>query len=47
MDHIVCLNSNSFPATNSDAAYRLFNDSLQGLLALNTGTDRYILYHLL
>jgi hypothetical protein len=45
MDHIVCLNSNSFPAANSNDAYDLFNDSLQGLLALNTGTDRYIIYH--
>jgi phage-related protein len=45
MDHIVCLNSNSFPAANSTVAYELFNDSLQGLLALNTGADRYILYH--
>lgn len=45
MDHIVCLNSNSFPAPDSSKAYDLFNDSLQGLLALNTGTDRYILYH--
>lgn len=45
MDHIVCLNSNSFPAPDSSKAYDLFNDSLQGALALNTGTDRYILYH--
>ena len=45
MDHIVCLNSNSFPATNSEQAYELFNDSLQGLLALNAGNDRYIIYH--
>ena len=45
MDHIVCLNSNSFPAANSDKAYGLFNDSLQGLLALNTGADRYMIYH--
>ena len=45
MDHIVCLNPNSFPAANSDEAYHLFYDSWQGLLALNTGTDRYILYY--
>ncbi len=45
MDHIVCLNSNSFPAADSDKAYELFNDSLQWLLALNTGADRYIIYH--
>jgi len=45
MDHTVCLNSNSFPADNSDVAYELFNDSLQGLLNINTGTDRYILYY--
>ena len=45
MDHIVCLNSNSFPAADSDKAYELFNDSLQGLLKLNTGADRYIIYH--
>jgi len=45
MDNTVCLNSNSFPADNLDIAYELFNDSLQGLLNLNTGTDRYILYY--
>jgi hypothetical protein len=45
MDHIVCLNSNSFPAADSDKAYELFNDSLQGLLKLNAGADRYIIYH--
>jgi len=45
MDHIVCLTSNSFPAPDSSTAYDLFSDSLQGVLALNTGTDRYAIYH--
>ncbi|GAW87730.1 conserved hypothetical protein [Bathymodiolus platifrons methanotrophic gill symbiont] len=45
MEHIFCLNSNSFPALDSDKAYDLFSDSLQGVLALNTGTDRYVIYH--
>lgn len=45
MDHTVCLNTNSFPADTPDHAFQLFNDSLQGLLRLNTGTDRYILYY--
>ncbi len=45
MDHTVCLNSNSFPADNSSRASNLFNDALQGLLQINTGSDRYILYY--
>ena len=45
MDHVVCLNTNSFPANSAKDAYQLLNDSLQGLLALNSGSDRYLLYY--
>lgn len=44
MDHIVCLNKNSFPANDANKAFQLFSDSLQGLLELNQGNDRFFLY---
>ena len=45
MEHVICLNSNSFPAENKGAAIELFEDALQGILALNGGVDRYALFH--
>jgi hypothetical protein len=45
MDHDICINSNSFPAKSMDEACCLFKESLQGLLELNEGADRYVLYH--
>lgn len=44
MDYRLCLNPDSFTATSAQQAYVLFNDSLQGVLALNQGNDRYTLY---
>lgn len=44
MDHIVCLNDNSFPATNKSEAIALFTEAIYGLLEINTGSDRFILY---
>ena len=44
MEHLVCLNTNSFPAASAQQASVLFEDSLQGLLELNTGGDRFTLY---
>ncbi|WP_166424592.1 type II toxin-antitoxin system RelE/ParE family toxin [Paraglaciecola sp. 20A4] len=45
MEHVICLNSNSFPAENKKIAMELFEDALQGVLALNNGVDRYALFH--
>jgi hypothetical protein len=45
MEHVICLNSNSFPADNRNIAMELFEDALQGVLALNNGVDRYALFH--
>jgi len=44
MEHRLCLNSNSFPASSAESAYQLFSDALQGALELNQGKDRYALY---
>lgn len=44
MDHLVCLNDNSFPANDIEHAYSLFTEAIYGLLELNTGNDRFILY---
>lgn len=44
MEHLVCLNTNSFPAASAQQARGLFEDSLQGLLELNTGGDLFTLY---
>ncbi|MFJ4542565.1 type II toxin-antitoxin system RelE/ParE family toxin [Pseudomonas sp. NPDC088885] len=44
MEHLVCLNTNSFPANTPAEGYALFEDALQGLLQLNGGADRFTLY---
>jgi len=44
MEHLVCLNTNSFPAKTPQEGYDLFEDALQGLLQLNSGADRFTLY---
>lgn len=44
MDHILCLNTNSFPAESAEQASVLFEDALQGVLELNSGGDRYTMY---
>lgn len=44
MDHIVCLNEVSFSVDDSNLASQLFSDSIQGVLELNRGNDRFILY---
>lgn len=44
MEHLICLNTNSFPAATPAEGYTLFEDALQGLLRLNTGGDRFTLY---
>lgn len=44
MDHQICFNTNSFPASSAEQAYILFNDALQGMLQLNDGGDRFTLY---
>lgn len=44
MEHLVCLNTNSFPAKTPAEGYELFEDALQGLLQLNRGADRFTLY---
>lgn len=44
MEHLVCLNTNSFPARSSEDGCKLFEDTLQGLLRLNTGGDRFTLF---
>ena len=41
MEHHICLNLNSFPATSSQQGFQLFNDSIQGILSLNGGHDRF------
>lgn len=44
MEHLVCLNTNSFPAKTPEEGYELFEEALQGLLQINGGTDRFTLY---
>lgn len=44
MEHLVCLNTNSFPASTPVEGYALFEDALQGLLQLNGGGDRFTFY---
>ena len=44
MDHIICVNKNSFPAENKDTGIALFNEALQGVLQLQKGQDRFLFY---
>ncbi|PST93654.1 hypothetical protein C9I86_05740 [Photobacterium sp. NCIMB 13483] len=45
MDHVICINQNSFPAVNSIQGAQLFDDSLQGVLELQDGgQDRFLFY---
>lgn len=45
MDYSICLNNLSYPAEDSATAYNLLNDAFQGLLYLNSGNDRFLLYY--
>jgi len=42
MEHVICFNTNSFPALTSDDAYRLLLDSIYGVLELNLGGDKFV-----
>lgn len=44
MDHVICINQNSFPAANSETGARLFDDAIQGVLELQSGSDRFLFY---
>ncbi|MEZ8349264.1 type II toxin-antitoxin system RelE/ParE family toxin [Vibrio splendidus] len=44
MDHIVCINQNSFPAENSTEGAEKFAEAIQGVLELQSGTDRFLFY---
>ncbi|WP_288491121.1 type II toxin-antitoxin system RelE/ParE family toxin [uncultured Acinetobacter sp.] len=44
MDHIICINQNSFPASNSQIGQELLQDALQGALQLQEGSDRFFFY---
>ena len=44
MEHQIVINTNSFPANNVEEAVLYFDDALQGVLALNTGTDLFTFY---
>lgn len=44
MDLPFCINVNSFPAPNKEAAVELFNDALQGVLELASGEERIQFY---
>ncbi|MEY8200167.1 MAG: type II toxin-antitoxin system RelE/ParE family toxin [Colwellia sp.] len=44
MEHQIVINTNSFPANSVEEANYYFDDALQGVLALNTGTDLFTFY---
>jgi len=44
MDHIICINKNSFPAESAAIGARFFDDALQGVLELQSGSDRFLFY---
>lgn len=45
MDHIICINQNSFPANSHNEANELFDNALQGVLELQSkDNDRFIFY---
>lgn len=44
MEHIICINQNSFPANNIPDGKKFFEDALQGILQLQNGSDRFLFY---
>ena len=44
MEHLICINTNSFPAGSTDAAKEMFTDAIEGILELNEGEDRFTFY---
>lgn len=44
MDHVICINQNSFPAMNRIIGIELFDDAIQGVLQLQNNDDRFIFY---
>lgn len=44
MDHAICLNLNSFPAESRQLGTQLFEEALQGVLALQEDNDRFMFY---
>lgn len=44
MEYPICINKNSFPAPTISEGKLLFDDALQGVLALNSGDDRFVFY---
>jgi hypothetical protein len=46
MDHLLCINTNSFPAENIETAKELFMDSIQGILQLFVESDDRVVFYL-
>ena len=44
MDHLMCINLNSFPAESTEMAIEFLDKALQGVLHLQTGDDRFFFY---
>lgn len=44
MDHVICINTNSLPASDAYIGNELFADAIQGVLALNSGSDNFTFY---
>ena len=44
MDHTICINKNSFTLNDKDVARDLFDDAIQGVLELQSGSDRFLFY---
>ncbi|HGY3146747.1 TPA: type II toxin-antitoxin system RelE/ParE family toxin [Morganella morganii] len=44
MDHVICINQNSFPAINKTIGVELFDNAIQGVLQLQNNDDRFIFY---
>lgn len=44
MKYAICINKNSFPAADYQTGKNLFDDALQGILALNDGSDKFVFY---
>jgi hypothetical protein len=42
MEHVICFNTNSFPASTDEHAYKLLLDAIHGVLELNLGSDKFI-----
>ncbi len=42
MEHVICINTNSFPALTAEHGHSLLLDAIYGVLELNVDNDKFV-----